>query len=70
MDQHVRYCVDDLKAFTYEARMEQRPTSTDTEPHTWFWGKTAAGRLVSDLAQGMKDSGDSALERIANGIAR
>ena len=68
--QYIRYCVDDLKAFTYEARMEQRPASTETELHTWFWGKTAAGRLVSDLAQRMKDSGDSDLERIANGLAR
>ena len=68
--QYIRYCVDDLKAFTYEARLEQRPASTDTELHTWFWGKTAAGHLVTDLAQRMKDSGDVALERMANGLAR
>jgi len=68
--QYIRYCVDDLKAFTYESRFEQRPTSTETELHTWFWGKTAAGRLVTDLAQRMKDSGDSNLERMANGLAR
>ena len=70
VDQYIRYCVDDLKAFTYEARMKQRPTATETELHTWFWGKTAAGRLVSELAQRMKDSGDPALAGIANGIAR
>ena len=68
--QFVRYCVDDLKAFSYEARMEQRPSSTESELHTWFWGKTAAGRLAAGLAQRMKDKEDPALERIANGIAR
>jgi hypothetical protein len=70
VDRYIRYCVDDLKAFTYEARMGQSPASTETELHTWFWGKTAAGRLVSDLAQRMKDSGDSGLESMANGLAR
>ena len=68
--QYIRYCVDDLKAFTYEARMEQRPTSKEPELHSWFWGTSASGRLVSDLAQRMKDSGDEALERFANGLAR
>ena len=68
--QYIRYCVDDLKAFTYESRLEQRPTSTETELHTWFWGKTAAGRLVTDLAQRMKDSGEPDVERMASGLAR
>ncbi len=68
--QFMRYCVDDLKAFFYEARMAQRPKAKEPELHTWFWGETAAGRLVADVAQRMIDTGDEALERIANGIAR
>ena len=70
LPQYVRYCVDDLKAFYYEARMMQRPQSTEAEIHTWFWGETAGGRLVADIAARMKEAGDPALERIAFGIAR
>jgi len=70
LPQFVRYCVDDLKAFYYEARLTQRPESTEPEIHTWFWGDTAAGQLVADIARQMKDTEDPALERIAFGIAR
>lgn len=70
LPQYVRYCVDDLKAFFYEARMNQRPEATEPELHNWFWGETVAGRLVTDIAQHMVDTGDEGLARIANGIAR
>ena len=39
--QFIRYCVDDLKAFYYEARMVQRPNGADREIHDWFWSETA-----------------------------
>ena len=68
--QFIRYCVDDLKAFYYEARMCQRPSSTEPELHEWFWGETAAGDLTSKLAKRMTEAGDPALERVANGLAR
>ncbi len=68
--QFIRYCVDDLKAFFLEARMAQRPNTEPPEIHTWFWGETAAGQMVAAVAEHMKSSGDAALERIANGIAR
>ena len=68
--QFIRYCVDDLKAFFLEARMAQRPDTQPPELHTWFWGETAAGQMVAAIAEHMKSSGDAALERIANGIAR
>ena len=70
LPQYVRYCVDDLKAFYYEARMMQRPQSSEAEIHTWFWGETAAGQLVATIATRMKEAGDPSLERIAFGIAR
>ncbi len=70
LPQYVRYCVDDLKAFYYEARLAQRPESTEPEIHTWFWGDTAAGQLVADIARHMKDAEDPVLERTAFGIAR
>lgn len=70
LPQYVRYCVDDLKAFYYEARMMQRPQSSEPEIHTWFWGETSAGRLVADIAKRMNEAGDPSSERIAFGIAR
>ena len=68
--QFIRYCVDDLKAFYFEARMCQRPSSTEPELHKWFWGETAAGDLTSKLAKRMIGAGDPAMERFAFGLAR
>ena len=68
--QYIRHCVDDLKAFYYEARMAQRPTTTEPEIHTWFWGETAGGKLTSQLAQVMTEADDPAIQRVANGLAR
>ena len=44
--QFIRYCVDDLKAFYYEARMEQRPGMDDGTLHDWYWGETAMSGLI------------------------
>lgn len=68
--QFLRYCVDDLKAFYYEARMAQRSAATETDLHAWFWGETAAGRLVTAVAQQMNATEDAVQQRIAYGIAR
>ena len=62
--------MDDLKAFYYEARMAQKPATTEPELHTWFWGETAGGKLTSKLAQVMNESDDRVVQRIANGLAR
>ena len=68
--QFLRLCVSDLKAFYYEARMSQRPTATESELHTWFWGETATGHLISDVARHMRTAGDSELENLAFALAR
>ena len=68
--QYIRHCVDDLKAFYYEARMNQKPTTTESELHTWFWGETAGGKLTSKLAQVMNEAEDPTTQRIAYGLAR
>jgi hypothetical protein len=68
--QFIRYCVDDLKAFYYEARMMQKPEATDTELHAWFWGDTAMGRLLPAIASRLNASDDPTLKAIAYGIAR
>ena len=68
--QFVRFCVDDLKAFCYEARMSQRPEETEEEVHRWFWGATATGRLVVRIAERMRSSEDPSLKGAAQGLAR
>jgi hypothetical protein len=68
--QFIRYCVDDLKAFHYEARMAQRPNVSEPELHRWFWGETAVAQLIRALAQRMNASDDPALKYVANGLAR
>lgn len=68
--QFIRYCVDDLKAFYYEARMAQRPNVSEPELHRWFWGETAVAQLIRAVAQRMSASDDPALKYVANGLAR
>lgn len=70
LEQFMRYCVDDLKAFYYEARMAQRPNATEPELHRWFWGETAAGQLIRAVAARMGATDDPGLKAIAYGIAR
>lgn len=65
----IRYCVDDLKAFYYEARIEQRPEASEDDLHRWFWD-TAGGKLIADLAANMNASDDSAIKGVAFGLAR
>ena len=68
--QFIRYCVDDLKAFYYEARMEQHKEADEDSLHRWFWGSTAGGKLVADVAAVLNDSEDPALKAVAYGLAR
>ncbi len=68
--QFIRYCIDDLKAFYYEARMAQRPNLTEVELHQWFWGETAVGQLIRAVAQRMTATDDPAQKYFAYGLAR
>ena len=68
--QFIRYCVDDLKAFYYEARMVQKPSMREPDLHTWFWGETVIGQLIPAVGAHMQDSGDPAAKAVAFGIAR
>jgi hypothetical protein len=63
----IRRSADDLKAFMIEARMAQRPQDTDNALYAWFWGETAVGALLRQLAAKFREQGD---ERTAAGIAR
>jgi len=68
--QFIRYCVDDLKAFYYEARMEQRPGADDAAIHDWYWSETAMSGLIVKLAETMGQSDDPAVKAIPYGLAR
>jgi hypothetical protein len=68
--QFIRYCVDDLKAFYYEARMVQKPGTPSEELHTWFWGETALGQLLPAVGQRLNGSDDPAWKALASGISR
>lgn len=68
--QFIRYCVDDIKAFYYEARMVQRPDGADREIHDWFWSETAMGSLLMALSQRMREDQDNEVQAVAYGIAR
>ena len=68
--QFIRYCVDDLKAFYYEARMEQRPGVEDSEIHEWYWGETAMSALIVRLTETMNQSEDPAVKAIPYGLSR
>ena len=68
--QFIRYCVDDLKAFYYEARMEQCPGTADSDIHEWYWGETAMSSLIVKLAEAMSQSEDPAVKAIPYGLAR
>jgi hypothetical protein len=70
LPQYLRYCVDDLKAFYYEARMAQRPEASDVQLHEWFWSETSMGRLIVQLAQHMGESDDAETKAIPFGLAR
>ena len=66
----IRWCIDDLKAFYYEARMEQRPGAGEDDLHRWFWGETAMGNLVVQLGKRMDASEDPEVKGTAFGLAR
>ncbi len=68
--EYIRYCVDDLKAFYYEARMTQHPDHSEPELHRWFWGETGLGALIVSVADRIKATDDADATLVAFGIAR
>ncbi len=68
--QFIRYCADDLKAFYYEARMEQQKGADEEALHRWFWGDTACGKLIVSVAATLNESEDANLKAVAYGLAR
>jgi hypothetical protein len=69
-EQFLRWVVDDLKAFYFEARMAQRPRATYQDLYTWFWSETALADVLRSVRDRLKASRDPALDQLAFGIAR
>lgn len=66
----IRACADDLKAMYYEARLIIRPESSGEDVARWFWGETAAGRLLRRVRDRLDASEDPREKAAAFGIAR
>jgi hypothetical protein len=70
VEQYLRWIVDDLRAFYFEARMAQQPQASYQELYAWFWSETALASLLRAIRDHLKASGDPVLDQIAFGIAR
>ena len=66
----IRYCVDDLKAFSFESKMATKAHLSINELHEWFWTKTAIANLFMDLKKSMDLDLDPDIKAEAIGIAR
>ena len=66
----MKLVADDIKAFYMEARMCQRPDQQNNDLQAWFWTETAAGTMLSNVAERLNASEDEAVKRGAFGIAR
>ncbi|MBJ27790.1 MAG: hypothetical protein CL776_03185 [Chloroflexi bacterium] len=68
--QYVRYLVDDLKAFYYEAFIEMTDGNAGENPHDWFWSSTSIANLINQVAQFLDASENPEIKAIAFGIVR
>ena len=66
----LRYCVDDLKAFTFESKMASDRQLNVNELHQWFWIETAVAALIMDLKESMSKHSENDIKAEAFGIAR
>jgi hypothetical protein len=66
----IRVAADDIKAFYMEARMCQRPDQKNNDLQRWFWTETAAGGMLTRVAERLAASDDDSVSRYAQGVAR
>jgi hypothetical protein len=66
----IRYCADDLKALYFEGHLAMTPSAGGEEIARWFWGETAAGRLLRRVRDRLDASADPRWKAAAFGIAR
>ena len=70
LPQFVRWAADDLKAFYFEARMQQKPAASFQDLNGWLWSETALSNLLRSIRDRMRAEGDPKLDALAFGIAR
>ncbi|MBY0333877.1 MAG: hypothetical protein K2X49_24740 [Acetobacteraceae bacterium] len=61
----LRYLADDLKAFCMEAVQAEGPAASSRQVNAWFWGGTAAGRMLLALRGVAQASEEKGLQTIA-----
>jgi hypothetical protein len=66
----IRYCADDLKALYFEGHLAMKPSAGGAEIARWFWGETAAGRLLRRVRDRLDAAEDPRWKAAAFGIAR
>ena len=66
----IRYCADDLKTLYFEGHLAMKPAAGGEEIARWFWGETAAGRLLRRVRDRLDGSSDPRSKTAAFGIAR
>lgn len=66
----IRYCADDLKALYFEGHLAMKPSAGGDEIARWFWGETAAGRLLRRVRDRLDAAEDPRWKAAAFGVAR
>ena len=61
----LKYAAEDLKAFHNEAAISQPGLVTASEVENWYWGETAAGRLVREIKKTCTDHADPMVKIVA-----
>jgi hypothetical protein len=67
---YVRWCVEDVRVFYIEARLQSHPSETSDERALWLLGGTALGAFLRELKAAMESSDDPKTKAAAFGIAR
>lgn len=61
----LKYAAEDLKAFYNESATSQPGRVTASEVENWYWGETAAGRLVREIKKTCTDHADPLVNVVA-----
>lgn len=61
----LKYAAEDLKAFYNESATSQPGKVTANEVSDWYWGETAAGRLVRQIKQSCSEHADPMVKIVA-----
>ena len=64
----VRFAIDDIKAFYFEAAMAEGGHPSSRQLHDWLWGHTLAGALILEFQEIGRFSEDSSLQTISESL--